>query len=38
LRQVFDLIEANKLDEAYGSLVAEMAKQEEEKKTGKGRD
>ncbi|HXG80795.1 MAG TPA: hypothetical protein VNJ05_03255 [Sphingomicrobium sp.] len=38
LRQVFDLIEANKVDEAYTSLVAEMAKQEEEKKTGKERD
>lgn len=38
LREVFDLVEANKVDEAYGRLVAEMAKQEEEKKTGKERD
>lgn len=37
LRHVFDLIEAKKLDEAYKSLVGEMAKQEEEKKTGKER-
>ena len=38
LRQVFDLLEANRVDEAYRSLVAEMAKQEEERKTGKERD
>lgn len=38
LRQVFDLLEAKRLDEAYRGLVAEMAKQEEERKTGKGRD
>lgn len=38
LRQVFDLIEANKVDEAYSGLVAELAKQEEERKSGKERD
>jgi hypothetical protein len=38
LRDIFDLIEANKVDEAYEGLVAEMAKQEEERKNGKERD
>lgn len=38
LRNVFDLIEANKIDEAYKGLVAEMVKEEEERKSGKERD
>jgi len=38
LREVYDLIEADKLEEAYQSFIAETAKQEEERKTGKERD
>ncbi|HUE79105.1 MAG TPA: hypothetical protein VMN38_05695 [Sphingomicrobium sp.] len=38
LRQVFDLLAANKVDDAYSALVAEIAKQEEERKAGKERD
>lgn len=38
LRQVFDLLQSNRVDEAYRGLVAEIAKQEEETKTGKWRD
>lgn len=38
LRAVYDKIGENKVDEAYKGLVAEMAKQEEEAKTGKARD
>ena len=38
LRSIYDLIEANKVVEAYKELSAEMRKQEEERKTGKERD
>ncbi len=38
LRQVFDLLAANRVDEAYSALVAEITKREQESKTGKERD
>lgn len=38
LREIYDLIEANEVDQARKGLAAELAKQEEERKTGKERD